>query len=142
MIRLSDKILAHSFGRRERKRLPCSSFWYACGFCFFLCNTSLLSRYLYGSRPAILDNRCIEPSLLIVVLTCCRATSLQRLLTALSNSKYGCASVDLHINIDLVRHNGTENFDSVVSLARSLVWTHGSKTIRRQYRARSSSELV
>ena len=79
--------------------------------------------------------KCERPFLLITVLTYTRHTSLKRLLNSLSRANYGCASVDLHINID-----APPAFDKsaltanklVVKSATELNWSHGRKSVTRR----------
>ena len=76
------------------------------------------------------------PSLLIVVLTFTRHASLSRLLSSLARADYGCAQVDLHINLDHVVSTSS-GFSSVAASrclkrATRFSWPHGQKWVFRR----------
>ena len=81
---------------------------------------------------------CLEnPTLLILVLTSTRHLSLKRLLESLSSTEFGCARVDLQINIDISASLNTTTFQAnqrCTEVALQQKWTHGSKSIFRRLR--------
>lgn len=97
--------------------------------------TILLTGYAYRLLTGkefdnVVEVSCELPSLLIVVLTAHRHLSLNRLLVSLSRADYGCARVDLQINVDLVKDAASSA--NCVSTARSHRWNHGKKHIYRR----------
>ena len=78
-----------------------------------------------------------HPSLLIVVLTYTRDSSLERLLKSLSLAAYGCAQVDLQVVIDVDAHHDPvilQANERCVEVATKHVWKQGCKTVIRRMR--------
>lgn len=74
---------------------------------------------------------CDLPSLQIIVLTASRPESLQRLLLSLAAAEYGCATIDLQINVDMPSHH-TDDSARCVEVAAAFSWTHGRKVVHRR----------
>jgi len=76
-----------------------------------------------------------RPTLLVVVLTYSRDSSLKRLLQSLSLAEYGCAKVDLQIMIDVAKETDSNTLQTqgrCVQVAAAHNWLHGSKTVNRR----------
>jgi len=107
---------------------------------FFSANLSLNTsghRVPHRERASsVPDSPCAEhPTLLIVVLTYTRDSSLKRLLKSLSLAEYGCAKVDLQIIIDIAKENNPDALQAqgrCVQVAAAHKWEHGCKTVNRR----------
>lgn len=75
---------------------------------------------------------CSEPTLLIVVLTCCRPESLSRLLDSANSAEYGCAKIDLVIEVDWVEDRKGHRPNETLRIAEELDWHAGSKYARKR----------
>ena len=96
---------------------------------FLLLVFAVVTRQL--SKEVFVDHVC-APSIFLHVITCCRASSLERLLSSLSTAHYVGAEVaiDIHIDIDWVEDSGLSS--EVANVARHFAWSHGAKTVRKR----------
>lgn len=83
------------------------------------------------SRRQLATTSCnLLPDMLIVVLTATREHSLARLLDSLIHADYGCAKIDLQINVDSAPTVGSN--EGCVNVAAEIRWPHGTKTVFRR----------
>mmetsp|Transcript_11997 Transcript_11997/g.46550 ORF Transcript_11997/g.46550 Transcript_11997/m.46550 type:complete len:366 (-) Transcript_11997:573-1670(-) len=108
------------------------------GFSVFLartCNTALLPPD-FDSKKVVGFSCDNKPKLLILVLTASRSYSLSRLLKSLSAADYGCAVVDLQINIDIAASFNLTTLAAskrCADVAANHAWVHGRKTVFRRF---------
>lgn len=89
--------------------------------------THVLERQLrLGAAP------CGLPDLQVLVLTATRPSSLSRLLQSLGEAEYGCARVDLQINIDEPKLVDTKKSHACADVAAAFSWQQGRKQIFRR----------
>ena len=95
--------------------------------------TAPLNVHFTPTQDRIWQNtfECNLPRLLILVLTANRPQSLERLFHSLVSADYGCARVDLEVNIDMPFNPGRAT-QLCVDLAADLDWEHGQKIVRRR----------
>jgi len=108
------------------------------------------------------DRSCGDVPMVVVVLTMDRPESLRRLLDSLASAEYGCAPVDLLVNVDVrdwpspppppldetgedkeeveeeeekeQKREKTGDEDRAANVATTFAWKHGRKSVRRRVR--------